>query len=49
MNLTEAQQERWDQLKDGHLRTLKAHRLYLAFRDIWGYPPRRPRPHSGGG
>ena len=39
LNLTEAQQQRWDQLKDGNLRTLKAYRLYLAFRDIWDYSP----------
>lgn len=39
LNLTERQLEKWDQLKDGNLKTLKAHRLYLAFRDIWDYPP----------
>jgi transposase len=39
LNLTERQLERWDQLKDGNFKTLKAHRLYLAFRDIWDYPP----------
>ena len=39
LNLTEKQLERWDQLKDGNLKTLKAHRLYLAFRDIWDYTP----------
>jgi transposase len=41
LNLTEAQQERWDQLKDGNLRTLKAYQLYLAFRDIWDYAPEK--------
>lgn len=41
LNLTEAQQQRWDQLKDGNLRTLKAYRLYLAFRDIWDYAPEK--------
>jgi len=37
LNLTEKQLEKWDQLKDGNLRTLKAYRLYLALRDIWDY------------
>ena len=41
LNLTEAQQQRWDQLKDGNLRTLKAYQLYLAFRDIWDYAPEK--------
>lgn len=41
LNLTEMQLERWDQLKDGNLRTLKAYRLYLAFRDIWDYAPEK--------
>lgn len=39
LNLTEKQLETWDQLKDGNLKTLKAYRLYLAFRDIWDYLP----------
>ena len=39
LNLTEKQLETWDRLKDGDFKTLKAHRLYLAFRDIWDYPP----------
>lgn len=39
LNLTEKQLEKWDRLKDGDFKTLKAHRLYLAFRDIWDYPP----------
>lgn len=39
LKLTPKQLETWDQLKDGNLKTLKAHRLYLAFRDIWDYEP----------
>lgn len=39
LNLTEKQLATWDQLKDGNLKTLKAYRLYLAFRDIWDYAP----------
>lgn len=41
LNLTETQLERWDQLKDGNLKTLKAYGLSLAFRDIWDYPPEK--------
>ena len=31
--------QKWDRLKEGNLRTLKAYRLYLALRDIWDYTP----------
>jgi len=39
LNLTQKQLETWDQLKDSNLKTLKAYKLYLAFREIWEYTP----------
>ena len=38
LNLTQNQLDRWDQLKDANLKTVKAYELWLAFREIWHMP-----------